>query len=897
MRRLNLLLLLIMLVWATPGCRPSQESAPDDDDIASDDDIANIEASVAACSGPDQSPLECGGERPSALRPGDPALPANAIRFGNSVGHGDHRYDSRSFQPGPLEPPSGTLGPGDEDAVGCDSSDLMGLSGKELTSYLAMQTMNCLYYLWTPDAGVQAALVDANVQTVANKIVEIAAGYDGTNSAGYRQLWFFVRIAYYHAFYGDIPALDESTDTAVQTSLQAMAANGSITSDGAEAGAVLYELVHAADASDLAYTIQPLYQTVLNKMAVASRLDQYEQAIAVHAVLFSIARQATQPAFSADAAQMNALIGSLAWLASNGNMDLMPTYEWVVNNAIWALGQIAQVPAFHQAAVTALVAAQDAHPYLSVPFLWTVQVLDNYADCETSDPMVTLCMADVRPALEAMLFPNSFNFDDGALFVRSPLTLEDLQPLYHAGKEVLAQFNRISETMAPLAGDPNGELTMVIYGTKSDYEDYHGLLFGLPTNNGGIYIEQDATFYTYERLPSESIYTLEDLFRHEYVHYLVGRFLIDGFWGEVPIYDEDRMIWFDEGLAEFLVWSTPGGGVRPRRTLVNLVAGDGANRLTIAEIFDATYSSFTFYRYAGLFFLFLYENDIGTLRDLLAHVHVGDIAGFDALVASLAADAQLETSYQAFLDELVAQVKMLDDPSTSFPELASLDTADIAVVQAAFRETQMGYLANCSLAAIAVNPRFSCRGYLTTVLEPDPPDPDVAWAEFDADLDGIISDLVSEAEFDNFQHLTCRFARITPIDTGLGFYSIADYYCDGPLGAGPHTLLPHLAQVQQDFEDTRVGGPGTDCTEPLPGVIQCETATSTKVYPAQTPTAVLQAEFDNAVTELHNQVYATRPSYYRQFECASAGDEALVNANGGGIYMVGNIHCTAVFAP
>ncbi|QKQ28339.1 collagenase [Candidatus Reidiella endopervernicosa] len=73
------------------------------------------------------------------------------------------------------------------------------------------------------------------------------------------------------------------------------------------------------------------------------------------------------------------------------------------------------------------------------------------------------------------------------------------------------------------------------------YEQYQCYLYGLYTNNGGIYIEQDATFYTYDRTVNDSIYSLEELFRHEYVHYLAARYLIEGDFGSLPMYEGDRM--------------------------------------------------------------------------------------------------------------------------------------------------------------------------------------------------------------------------------------------------------------------------------------------------------------------------------------------------------------------
>ena len=73
----------------------------------------------------------------------------------------------------------------------------------------------------------------------------------------------------------------------------------------------------------------------------------------------------------------------------------------------------------------------------------------------------------------------------------------------------------------PVPGDDNENLTLVVYGSPADYQAYQGFLYdGLPTNNGGIYIETMGTLFTYDRTEEESFLTLEELLRHEYVHYL-----------------------------------------------------------------------------------------------------------------------------------------------------------------------------------------------------------------------------------------------------------------------------------------------------------------------------------------------------------------------------------------
>ena len=66
------------------------------------------------------------------------------------------------------------------------------------------------------------------------------------------------------------------------------------------------------------------------------------------------------------------------------------------------------------------------------------------------------------------------------------------------------------------------------------------------------FILKRRTFFTYERTPKQSIYSLEELFRHEFTHYLQGRYEVPGLFGSGEMYQNERLTWFQEGNAEFL---------------------------------------------------------------------------------------------------------------------------------------------------------------------------------------------------------------------------------------------------------------------------------------------------------------------------------------------------------
>jgi microbial collagenase len=334
-------------------------------------------------------------------------------------------------------------------------------------------------------------------------------------------------------------------------------------------------------------------------------------------------------------------------------------------------------------------------------------------------------------------------------------------------------------------------------------------------------------------------------------------------WGNAPIYQNGRMVWFDEGLAEFCTWGTTDSGIKPRRRLVELVQSDGPNRMTVSQVLSAVYGDEKFYRYSALLFGYFYQHDLATLLQLIDLVRAGNVGDYDAAVAQMKVDVSLQPAFGNYLDGLVSGIGALDDPSTIIPPLNGLDIATPADVQTHVRQTRIGYLAECSVAAVETNTRFSARGTLSGTVGGQQ-DLVVAWHLFDANLDEMIEALQQQG-VNNFTALTGRFGKIRWVDLGGGqSYPMADYFVDGPLVHGTGALQLSLQQVTADFHSTRLGVYATG-TQNIPTTVEMHVTLATVLYSNNVSSAVLLSELEDARTELRNQVYAIRPPYYRRF--------------------------------
>ncbi|MRR95059.1 PKD domain-containing protein, partial [Bacillus anthracis] len=228
-----------------------------------------------------------------------------------------------------------------------------------------------------------------------------------------------------------------------------------------------------------------------------------------------------------------------------------------------------------------------------------------------------------------------------------------IKRLYWAAKEVKAQYHRvIGNDKALEPGNADDVLTIVIYNNPDEYQ-LNRQLYGYETNNGGIYIEEKRTFFTYERTPKQSIYSLEELFRHEFTHYLQGRYEVPGLFGSGEMYQNERLTWFQEGNAEFFAGSTRTNNVVPRKSMISGLSSDPASRYTAKQTLFSKYGSWDFYKYSFALQSYLYNHQFDTFDKLQDLIRVNDVKNYDSYRESLSNNTQLNAEYQAYMQQLI----------------------------------------------------------------------------------------------------------------------------------------------------------------------------------------------------------------------------------------------------
>jgi len=540
-------------------------------------------------------------------------------------------------------------------ALPTSTAEWAALSQVDLILNIKASDYNDLRVLFFFDQYVEQVITSSNVTAAMAEALLLSTNV-AVNAQAIEQLLLFVQIAYYNAFYQPSIILDANTLQACIDVLEAVSASPDFLAPGDALLQLRAQWSVTIDNTDSSIEYVDVIEALFARYNANPLLaeDHYERST-IYNLCFTLQRQVGNNSNQgAGSIWYNAIPDSL--VQAMGQLAMRVGYdareEYVLNNVLWALGHFSYLaPATSALAHEKVSDTYNNFGQTQAPWVWSVRVLDYFFGSKTS-ANVTLDIPAIKAQLTALIFPDTYTFDDGALICRTGIAPSKVNLLYDALQEVESQFFRLTGQITPVLGDQNPVLTAFVYATPRDYELYQPLLFETSTNNGGIYIEQRGEFYTYDRTSAQSAYTLEDLFRHEYVHYLDGRYQIQEEFGDPgSLYPGERLTWYQEGLAELVAGATRVKDILPRRVLVELVAGDGGDRMTVNEIVGASYNSgFQFYRYSCLLLLHMLEEHHTRLIGLLEAVRGNNPATVDALWAGLKADAALQTTFDAFLD-------------------------------------------------------------------------------------------------------------------------------------------------------------------------------------------------------------------------------------------------------
>ncbi len=531
-----------------------------------------------------------------------------------------------------------------------------------------------------------ALFSESNVQFIANQAQQIFIEFDGTHDNGSLSLMTYLGLAV--QFSADFPSrISYSSQTwdTIEETLLAYANNSSELLDS-EVG--LFTTAHfinacSRDSLNSSVEIMQIAGSLLDDIAT----DGYDNLNNIYPYYFCyyylldiyFRYAPLNEAFLTELSNQPDLINSLRDVAINTNLksNTYTHFDDLSNFSVTGLINMIEHDPVQAAIIAALNDVNDTYESFSPQ--WLSSALELAEHDENFEHTSESIIQDLRQRT----LPNSYSFDQGTFIIETPLSYDEAQALYQGAQEVRAQFFRMIGDHSVVPEDQNDTVRAVVYGTRQDYSDYNNLLYGINfPNSGGVYIEQIGAFFTYQRTENESQFTLEELFRHEYIHYLQARYLIPGQWGVAEVYQNSRLVWLEEGMAQFLSGSTRSDGVGLLEVTRERINNHG-NIQGFDQIFNSSYGSgnaLAYYDFSPMLWHYLYEHDNPIIDELLIHLKSEEIILFDSLVNVIEHDSALEQSYVDYVNQNLMHDSLWHTPATPgvpLQLLVSVDTSEI----------------------------------------------------------------------------------------------------------------------------------------------------------------------------------------------------------------------------
>jgi microbial collagenase len=516
-----------------------------------------------------------------------------------------------------------------------DMNTLANYSGSALADYIvALPDYECHYGLFSLTS-TQAAKVysAANFQAVANRFAQEAASYNASNIK-LVNLLIYLRAGYYLASSNVMPAPAASLITTLRAPIKNLLdGNQLFLQNNAGFSTASETLRLITNMNDEVYFL-PTMKTLVQRYTNSSSQPQAANALlqtsasggftgVLTVLYYAHFRSGGAALLQNDLSYPTALNN---FVTQNKSALLGSSASYQLNDSLNEAYRFMQYPTLLPSikpmvqSVLANSSMTGADSDLWLAAAESVKYYDNphCADYGT-------CNYETR--LADVILKYSYTCSPGIRIRAQDMTVEQMKSscdLLAAGENyfhTMLQTNR-----KPVANDLNATLELVVFDDYANYNKFAGAMYGINTNNGGMYLEGDpssptnqARFIAHEASwlrPTFSVWNLE----HEYVHYLDGRFDLAGDFGASIA---KPTVWWIEGVAEYL-------SLKNKNQAAIDVGKTGTYPLS--TIFGNTYSMSDYvpraYRWGYLATRFMMEKHRPDVDKAVGYFRVGDYNGY-----------------------------------------------------------------------------------------------------------------------------------------------------------------------------------------------------------------------------------------------------------------------------
>ncbi|WP_217165875.1 collagenase [Streptomyces sp. AC512_CC834] len=519
---------------------------------------------------------------------------------------------------------AGRKTPAAASAAACDVADFTSRTGSALVQQIKASTTDCVNTLFNLTGGdAHQAFREAQMTTVAYALRDGSASYPGNSSTGMPQLVLYLRAGYYVHYYnaGTVGDYGSGLRTAIRAGLDAFFAAPHSRDVTDANGETLAEAVTLIDSAEENARYIPVLKRLLADYD-STWNSSWWMLNAVNNVYTVTFRGHQVPAFVTAVQSDPTLIDSLYNFAA-GHLSLLGTDQsYLTSNAGRELGRFLQHSAL-RSKVRPLAAGllnSSSIKGTTAPLWVGVAEMTDYYDKANCSYYGT---CDLQTQLADSVLPVTYTCSSSITIRAQQMTSGELSSSCDSLRSQDAYFHGIVRDSGPVPGDNNSTIEVVVFDSSTDYQTYAGAIFGIDTNNGGMYLEGDPSaagnqprFIAYEAewlRPDFQIWNLN----HEYTHYLDGRF---DMYGDFNANISTPTIWWVEGFAEYVSYSYRGVPYTEAMTEA------GRRTYALSTLFDTTYSHDTtrIYRWGYLATRYMLVKHRADMDKVLGHYRAGD---------------------------------------------------------------------------------------------------------------------------------------------------------------------------------------------------------------------------------------------------------------------------------
>lgn len=509
-------------------------------------------------------------------------------------------------------------------AASCNTSAFATSNSTSLINEIKSQGASCVNDLFSADSTIQQSVFSSdNMFAVANHVKTLSTNYAGGGDPDIEAMFLYLRAGFFVEFYNDSVNLASWVRPAVKGALDAFVNNANFYQNNDAHGKTLGEVITTMDSSEYQDVYLPVVKQWLSRWneSYASSWNMRSAVNGIFTILFRGQYNSNFQALVANDTELVALLKGFTeqeWMLGSDS-------EYLIANAAKELGRLklygGAIETNVNTALTNLFSSSyQLYGYGDAVWLGAADTATYYGDCSDYG------ICGYLEQLEAQVL-SQVHVCSPTIKIRS----QDLTPLQQDSAcdtmeaEETYFHSKLQTDNSPIPGDNNVQLQVNIFDSSNDYGKYAGHIFGINTNNGGMYLEGNPSnvgnvpnFIAYEASYAEADHYIWNL-EHEYVHYLDGRFNLQGDFNS-PTED---IVWWSEGIAEYVAKQNDNPAA------IDTIF-DGST-YSLAEVFATNYDGFDqdrIYRWGYLAVRFMFEKHFSEVKAMIAETRAGNWSAY-----------------------------------------------------------------------------------------------------------------------------------------------------------------------------------------------------------------------------------------------------------------------------